>query len=156
MRTKKYKKQLNTRETILLRELAKGHTYTEAARTAGYSEKCLAQSGFQVLQRLKEKIPDILDRKGLTNEAVIEKYLKPALEANETEFAKFEGKITDEREVVAWGPRLQALDMVWNLKGAYAPKAVVQNNTLIASFGEDERARVEQTMNKIRELAELE
>ena len=33
---------------------------------------------------------------------------------------------------------------------------VVQNNTLIASFGEDERARVEQTMNKIRELAELE
>lgn len=114
------RKRLSEREKILLRELAKGATYAQAARAAGYSEKNLTQSGFQAFEHIKAKMPEVLERKGLTDDAVIDKYLVPALEAQETEFAKFKGEITDSREVVAWGPRLTALDMLFKLKGSYA------------------------------------
>ncbi|MGA3164904.1 MAG: hypothetical protein ABSF14_02180 [Terriglobia bacterium] len=46
----------------------------------------------------------------------------PGLEAMETKLAQDKGKFTDERDLVAWGPRLQALDMAFNLKGSYAAK----------------------------------
>ena len=66
-------------------------------------------------------MPETMEKAGLTNKGLIEKYLKPALQAEETEFAKFEGKITDSQNVVAWGPRLTALDLAFKLKGSYAP-----------------------------------
>lgn len=113
-------KPLTRREAKFLKAIVKGDSLADAALYAGYSEKYLRQSGFQAMQRIQEKMPQILDRKGLTDEAVIDKYLRPALEANETEFAKFNGKIMDEREVVAWTPRLNALDMLFKLKGSYA------------------------------------
>lgn len=116
------KKRLTIREGLLLKELARGATLAEAAKKAGYSPNNLKQSGFQALQRVKEKMPEVLERKGLTDDSIVDKYLLPALEAQETEFAKFEGKITDSIDVIAWGPRLQALDMLFNLKGSYAPK----------------------------------
>jgi hypothetical protein len=43
------------------------------------------------------------------------------MNAKETEFAKFEGEITDARSVVGWGPRAQGLDMYFRLRGSYAP-----------------------------------
>jgi hypothetical protein len=107
---------LTHRERRLLQALAQGSTYAEAARYAGYSEKHLKQSGFQAFQVIKAKMPQILDRKGLTDDAVIDKYLLPALEAKETVFAKIRGKICDKREVIAWGPRLAALELLFKLK----------------------------------------
>jgi hypothetical protein len=115
-------KQLNNRERILLKSLAAGKTYADAARDAGYSERSLRQSGFQAFQSIRRKMPEVLERKGFTDDAVVDNYLRPALEAEETEFAKFEGKITDQVNVVAWGPRLEALDMLFRLKGSYAPR----------------------------------
>jgi len=124
--------QLNERERLLLKALSKGRTYAEAAREAGYTAKHAAQSGFQAFQNIREKMPEVLERMGFSDEAVIDKYLKPLLEAQETEFAKFEGRITDERNVVAWGPRQQGLDMLFRLKGSYAredgPNVAVQVN----------------------------
>ena len=114
--------KLSHQQRALVKNLIKGMTITDAALAAGYSEKCPGQAGHQALEAIKRKMPDILDNHGLTDETLIEKYLKPALEATETEFAKFEGKITDQCEVVAWSPRLTALDMAFNLKGNYAPK----------------------------------
>ncbi len=113
-------KSLTQRERLLLGALANGATYAEAARQAGYTAKHLRQSGFQAFQLVREKMPEILERKGLTDDVVIDKYLRPALEAKETVFAKYEGKICDKRDVVAWGPRLSALDIFFRLKGSYA------------------------------------
>ncbi|MGB7282031.1 MAG: hypothetical protein WBE13_07215 [Candidatus Acidiferrum sp.] len=114
------KTNLTQRERLLLGALANGATYAEAARHAGYSAKHLRQSGFQAFQILKMKMPELLEKKGLSDDATIDKYLRPALEAKETVFAKYEGKITDKRDVVAWGPRLSALDILFRLKGSYA------------------------------------
>jgi len=44
------------------------------------------------------------------------------MNAEDTEFAKFEGKITDAKNVIAWDPRRAGLDMAFNLKGSYAAK----------------------------------
>ena len=122
-------RRLTPRQRVLVRNLTKGMSITASAIAAGYSEKNAGQLGHQVLERIREKMPQILDKAGLTDYALIEKYLKPLLEAQETEFAKFEGQITDSRDVIAWGPRAQGLEMAFNLKGSYAPK---ETRTMIA------------------------
>ncbi len=120
----KPKRQLTPQQRLLVKNLTKGMTITDAALKAGYSEHCPGQVGHDALKAIRLKMPEVLERAGLTDESLVEKYLKPALQATETKFAQFEGQFTDEREVLAWGPRLTALDMVYNLKGSYAPKQV--------------------------------
>ena len=115
-------KFLTPQQRKLLKGLAKGMTITDAALAAGYSDKYAGQVGSQALEAIRRKMPEILDKYGLSDDALVEKYLKPALEANETKFAQKDGLFTDEREVTAWGPRLTALDMAFNLRGSYAPK----------------------------------
>ena len=72
-------------------------------------------------------IPALLERHGITGDVLIEKYLKPGLDAMETEFAKFKGKIMDSADVIAWGPRLQALEMTLKLLNAY-PREDAEKN----------------------------
>ena len=115
----------------MLKGLAKGLTITDAAKAAGYSDKYAGQVGSQALENIRIKMPAVLDKYGLTDDALVEKYLKPALEANETKFAQKDGIFTDERDVVAWGPRLTALDLAFNLKGSYAPKETSQTNVQV-------------------------
>ena len=72
-------------------------------------------------------MPALLERHGITGSTLVEKYLKPALDAMETEFAKFKGKIMDSADVIAWGPRLQALEMTLKLLNAY-PREDAEKN----------------------------
>lgn len=110
---------LSPREARLLRALAEGKTYAQAAKLAGYTAKHAASAGFQAFQQVKEKAPDIMNRLGLGTEAIIEKYLKPALEARETKFATFEGKFTDQVEVVNLSARNDAIHMAARINGMY-------------------------------------
>jgi phage terminase small subunit len=122
------KKKLTGLERKFVKSLCSGMTLAEAAIEAGYSPKNAAQSGFQALKYIEAKMPELMDRQGLTASALINKYLLPALEAEETEFAKFEGKISDKCNVIAWGPRLTALDMALKLRGSYAPVKTEEKN----------------------------
>lgn len=113
------KPKLTARQVLLMKGLMKGNTITEAAIAAGYSDKNPAQSGTQAMNLAKKKIPELLEIYGLGPDALIKKYLAPALEATETKFFQKDGKIEDEVDVVAWGPRLTALDMAFNLGGSF-------------------------------------
>jgi hypothetical protein len=127
------KQKLTPQQKLLVKKLAEGMSITEAARAAGYADNgYVGQLGSQALEAIRLKMPEVLERHGLTDDSLVENYLKPALKAEETEFAKFEGRITDQRNVVAWGPRLQALDIAFNLKGSYAPKVAAGSSTAIA------------------------
>lgn len=107
----------------MVKHLIAGKTITESARLAGYADNgFVGQMGSQALEAIKRKMPAILDAHGLTDDILIENYLKPLMNAEETEFAKFEGKITDSTNVIAWEPRKAGLDMAFNLKGSYAAK----------------------------------
>ncbi|SRR5579885_257148 len=123
--------KLTPRRRKFVRNLVKGMSITDAALKAGYSPRCAAQLGSAALESIRIKMPEVLEQAGLTDSALIKKYLKPALRAQETKFAQVDGKFTDERKVPAWATRLSALDMVFNLKGSYAAKPQ-QNNTAVA------------------------
>jgi hypothetical protein len=114
------KRKLTIRERALIKAIPKHKTMKAAALAAGYSPNNPDQSAYQALNAIKLKMPELMDKMGLTDEALIEKHLVPLLNATETKFSQFEGKFTDEREVIAWGPRTSGLDMAWKLKGRYA------------------------------------
>ena|SRR5207247_5981625 len=115
--------RLTPQRRALIKNLVKGMSITDAARAAGYADNgYVGQLGSQALEVIRQKMPEVLEKHGLTDDVLVEKYLKPALLAKETKFAQFEGEFTDKRDVVAWGPRLTALDIAFNLKGSYPRK----------------------------------
>jgi hypothetical protein len=112
---------LTQKERALVGSLAEGKNLTQSALAAGYSSKHPGQSGWQALQNIRLKLPELLDQHGLTDSVLIEKHLKPLLLATETKFFQHKGKVTDTRVVPAHAIRLNALDMTLRLKGSYAP-----------------------------------
>jgi hypothetical protein len=72
------------------------------------------------MYRDRSSLKSTCDQHGLTDEALIEKHLKPLLQAKETKFFQHKGRVTDSRQVPAHGIRLNALDMAFRLRGSYA------------------------------------
>ncbi len=118
-RRKRRSKFLTYRERMLIECLSQGMSVTRAALKAGYSDQNPGQSGYQALKAIREKAPELLDRHGLTDEALIEKHLKPMLNATRTVYVKHKGKITDEREVIAWVPCIASLELAFRIRGMY-------------------------------------
>jgi hypothetical protein len=96
-----------------------GMTLTEAAKATGFAPQRARYMGSVIMKKLRERMAFDLEYSGLTNHAIIEKYLKPALEATTTKFGFNRGVVMDERTVIDWGARLQALDVLCKLKGSY-------------------------------------
>jgi len=44
-----------------IKERAQGKSFSEAAIAAGYSEKNARQSGYQAMQQLRGRVPDLMD-----------------------------------------------------------------------------------------------
>jgi len=106
----------------LIQERAKGKSYAEAALAAGYSARNARQSGYQAMEQLRRRVPDLLDLHGLSEETLIDKYLCPLLEAEETIFFQKDGKVRQRVKVPALGIRHSALRTAFELHGSYAPK----------------------------------
>jgi hypothetical protein len=66
------------------------HTHAGCEERRLLAEIC-GQAGYQALAQLRGRVPELLERHGLGEEVLIEKYLKPLLEAEETKFFN-EGK----------------------------------------------------------------
>jgi hypothetical protein len=111
------KRKLTQKERALVKALPEAKTQAEAAVVAGYSPKNAKQSAHQALESIRKKMPDLMDELGLTDRALIDKYLLPALEATETKFFANKGIVLDQKDVVAWGPRLEALKLAGNWRG---------------------------------------
>lgn len=118
-------KKLTAKQVALVKALNtkndKGvfNTIAEAAVIAGYSDLNPAQSGSQALSGIRVKMPQVLARHGLTEDALVTKYLLPLLNAEETIFAQKDGLFTDSRDVVDNGTRRAALDMTFKVGGYY-------------------------------------
>jgi hypothetical protein len=117
---KRKRARFNTpKQEAYFKYLCQGMSATKAALKAGYKS---VQSAYQGTRGLRSRIADAFGEAGLTPEGIIHKHILPALKAEETEFCKFEGKIGETRQVVAWGPRLHAIEIVNNMAGYNAPK----------------------------------
>ena len=108
------------RQVALLNNLLLGSSITNAARKAGYSKKWPDQARHQALQNLELKA-ELLERLGLCDSALIDKYLKSLLNARMVKFFQHKGKVTDKRIFPDNDARLKALDMTFKSRGAYAP-----------------------------------
>lgn len=113
---------LNARQTQLVKELAKGKSITQAGIAAGYSAKHARQNAHQALEGIRAKMSDVLDRHGLTDDVLIDKYLRPLLSANTTKHFAHQGKVVSARTYKDNETRRQSLDMAFRLKGSFAPK----------------------------------
>lgn len=129
---KKKKKELTPRQRKFIQSLATGtKTATQAALDAGYTSKHPGQAAGQVLESIRAKMPEVLDRHGLTDDVLIEKHLKPLLSAKVTKHFAHNGRVVSKRDYSDNDTRRQTLDMTFKLKGSYAPKT-------------DEEARISQ------------
>jgi hypothetical protein len=127
----KKKAKLTPKQAKFAKGIAEGKTQTDAALDAGYSPLNPDRSGYQAMEALRKRMPDLCDELGLTDRAIIEKYVVPLLEAKETKFFAFRKEtkrgvtqVIDEREVEALGIRATALNILCNIKGIYAPRQV--------------------------------
>lgn len=81
----------------------------------------------QLAAKVSLKVRDVMDECGLDDHALITDYLTPALQAEETKFFPMpnddDPTHIEQRNVVAWSTRTRALDMAFNLRGSYAPRA---------------------------------
>lgn len=134
------------RQRLLVKGLAKGKKGADAAIAAGYSPKNARQSASQALQQIQKTAPELLAAHGLSDEVLIDKYLRPLLDAEETKFFPhhemeettekiLEGEGENarmverpvkrstfklaERNCIAWNPRRDGLDMAFKIRGMY-------------------------------------
>ena len=139
MAKRKSTRKLTDRQRKLIEGIVEGKTGHQAALNAGYSPKNPDQSAYQAMKNIGERMREVMDRLGLTDEQLIQKHLVPLLEARETKFFAFRKtvavpatkkrkeavkivQVIDTREVEALGIRVSALDMAFKLRGDYAPR----------------------------------
>jgi len=112
-------KKLTPRQHAFVKNLAKGASQKDAFIAAGYKAKHPDQGAHQALKQIQGKVPQIMDQMGLTDHFLIEKYLVPLLDAEETKFFNGGKKRIN---VAALGIRHTALDTAFKLRGSYAPR----------------------------------
>ena len=112
-------KKLTPRQHAFVKNLAKGASQKDAFIAAGYKAKHPDQGAHQALKQIQDKVPQIMDEMGLTDHLLIEKYLVPLLDAEETKFFNGGKKRIN---VAALGIRHTALDTAFKLRGSYAPR----------------------------------
>lgn len=106
----------------MMRELPKvGFNVSEAGRRAGYSTPAAAHAA---MKSMRPQLIALLDAHGLGDESLIEKYIKPGLEATKMFRTQSEGMIMEERTDVDYAERRGMLDVVLRLRGSYAPVKV--------------------------------
>jgi hypothetical protein len=110
------KEQLTIKQKKLVEALAVAKNQTEAGQMAGYATK-LATSN--ALNRIRVNAPEVLEQLGFSLEVVIDKYLRPGLEAKQTKFFAHQGKVVGTRNVINWNARHRYLDMCFKITGAY-------------------------------------
>ena len=109
--------RLSSRQKRLLEEIPHSKSLAEAARRAGYSPKFAGQAGYLALHRIAAKAPEALESTQMTLEAVIEKVIKPGLDAMQTIYFEHNAQVTDKREVPDWRSRLTMLELTLKLHG---------------------------------------
>lgn len=108
----KYRASLKPRQQKLLQGLVDGKSVRKAALDAGYS-KNTAQHPADVLetQSMRQALRGLL-----APPEKIAQRINEGLDAMKTEFAKFEGAITDTRECVDFAERRQYAELACKLK----------------------------------------
>src|SRR5713101_4710963 len=108
-------RELTLKQAKLVNALPTAASVSEAGRKAGYA---YAQDAHRALESIREKMPAVLDRHGLTPDFAAEKCLK-LMNAKEKKCFASNGLVMEEREVEALDIQLRALDAWAKMYGAF-------------------------------------
>ena len=109
------KMPLTLKQARLVKALPSSDSVAEAGEKAGYHNR---QSAHRALGTIREKMPDVLERHGLTPDYAADK-CRHLMEAKETKFFANAGIVMETREVDANEIQLRALDAWAKMFGAY-------------------------------------
>lgn len=116
-RSKSPPPRLTQRERKLLKLLRDGKTFKDAGLKAGYTQNFPRQAAHAALKNIARKVDDLWERHGLSDDEFIAQHILPALNADETKFFAHNGKVISQRNVKAWGPRVQMIGLIAKMKG---------------------------------------
>ena len=119
--------KLTSKQKKLVEALPVTSSIAEAGTVAGYSDRTAAS---RALKSISERAPEVLERLGLTIEHVVDKCLRPLLEAKETKFFASNGIVLDTKEVAALDIRIRAIEVWARLMGAYTAQKVQLSGNL--------------------------
>jgi len=119
---------LPVRRRDQLRRVLSGQSIEEASAAVGYST---IGSGYQALSDTRKRCLAAMDHYQLTPVTFVRDYLLPLLNATETKFATFEGKITDSVEVSDNTTRMDAARMTAKIMDLFPKSANVNVATKI-------------------------
>lgn len=117
--------RLTTKESRLIEELPKHETRAEAAIAAGYTSVYPVQAASRALSQIVKKSPEIMKELGLDTRAVVDKHIRPLLEANDIRQDKYGGNYT----VPDNSTRLRAAETVLKLNDAFPREEVTDGHT---------------------------
>lgn len=107
------RRTLKPRQAKALEAIVKGEVPRQAILDAGYSQRTADHPGeFMDTASMREAMSRLL-----ASPEKIAQRINEGLDAMETVFAKFEGKITDQIDVIAWSERRMYADLAAELKG---------------------------------------
>jgi hypothetical protein len=115
-------KEWTERQKKLIKYIPTSKTHAEAAMKAGFPAKNARQSAYQALRQMRGRVPDLMDKLGLSEEHLIDKHLRRLLRAKRVQFFQKDGEVTDVRETEALEIQAKAVDMAFQLHGSYAPR----------------------------------
>jgi hypothetical protein len=107
-----------------------GHSYAEVAQIAGYNS---ANAARQAVYSLKDRIPELFDKVGLTEQYLARK-LFDLTNASTTHFFQKDGEVVDEREVADNTTQLKANLEAMKMRGAYPKDESTSVNTTNIQF----------------------
>ncbi len=125
------KRRPTDKQKKLVTLLAAGADRPTAVKLAGYSSKYPSQTVHQALRGLSMTFPELMDKHGLTDSALIDKHLRPLLKAKRTKHWAHDGRVKDKRTYADNDTRLSALELAFRLKGSFAPvKTQTENRSV--------------------------
>ena len=123
--------RLTAKQKKLVEALPVTNSIAEAGTVAGYSDRTAAS---RALKGIAERAPEVLERLGLTIDHVVDKCLRPLLEAKETKFFASNGIVLDTKEVEALDIRIRAIEVWARLMGAYTAQKLQLSGDLTLDF----------------------
>ena len=118
------KGELTLKQRKFWKHYIENHNLSAAAQYAGSKGKdikSLSTIGHQILDSLELSMPELLNAKGLTDEAMIEP-LREGIIADRPIVATWEGKVTDQFWHADYPTRAKYLEMYHRLKGNFVDK----------------------------------
>jgi hypothetical protein len=122
------KPDLNPKQRKFVKMIAAGNNQSDAAKLAGYSDKCARVTGSRLLTNanVQAAVQSVWDKCGLSDQYIGNK-VKALTEAKRVQFFAKDGIVTDERVTEDTAVQRSSIELAARLKGLLVDRSVSLN-----------------------------